>query len=267
MLAARGPKLPTRVVPPDRPGVIAALNVGFDEARGDVIAVIDDDTAPDPDWLRRILARFAEDRQLVGLGGRDRVIDGGSTLAGSEELEVGRVLWFGRVVGNHHLGAGKMREVDIVKGANMAVRRSALAGVRIDSALRGRGAQHHWEIDLSLALKAAGGQIAYDPAIQLNHYAVTRHVGEREGSMSPQESFDAVHNQTYALLKYLPPVRRLIAFGYALLVGTRAEPGPLLALAPLAGGHSPRPALRRSRVATAARIEAFRSLRRWRRQR
>lgn len=156
-----------------------------------------------------------------------------------------------------------MRDVDILKGANMAIRRSALAHVRIDPDLRGRGAEPHWEIDLSLALKAAGWKLAYDPAIGLDHFAVTRHVGEREETMSAAERADAVFNQTYAMLKYLPTTRRLVATGYALAIGTNANPGPLLALAPLAKGRSPRPALRRSRVATAARLEALRSWREW----
>ncbi len=267
MVDARPPGLPIRLVPPDREGVTAALNVGFDEARGDIIAVVDDDTAPDPDWLARILARFAEAPDLAALGGRDRVVDGDSYLDSPEELPVGRVLWFGRVVGNHHLGKGQMRDVHIIKGANMSLRRSALRDIRIDPTLRGQGMQLHWEIDLCLALGASGGRLAYDPAIQLDHFAVPRQVGGREGFMSPQEDFDAIHNQTVALLKHLPPGRRLVAYSYALLVGTRADPGPVLALAPLVQLRSPRSALRRSRVATAARIEALRSLRRWRRQR
>lgn len=265
MLRGREPRLPIRIVPPDRPGAIAALNVGFDEARGEVIAVVDDDTAPDPDWLARVVARFEADPTLVGLGGRDRVVVGDGYAETDGKPEVGRILWFGRVVGNHHLGSGEMRDVDFFKGANMALRGSAMTQIRIDPALRGRGTQHHWEIDLSLALKAAGGRIAYDPAIQLDHYAVPRQIGEREGAMSPQESFDAVHNQTYALLKHLSPGRRLVAFSYALVIGTRGEPGPVLGLAPLARGHSPRLTLHRARVATAARIEALRSLRRGRR--
>jgi GT2 family glycosyltransferase len=258
MVGRREPKLAIRVVAPDRPGVIAALNVGFDEATGDVIAVIDDDTAPDPDWLARILARFEERPELGGLGGRDRVVVGDGYVEADDEPEVGRILWFGRIVGNHHLGKGEIRDVDLLKGANMAVRREALETLRIDPDLRGLGAEPHWEVDLSLGLKAAGWKLAYDPAIQLDHFAATRHVGEREETMSPAERGDALFNQTYALLKYLPPVRRLVAVGYALTIGTNADPGPLLALAPLAKGHSPRPALRRSRVATAARIEAFR---------
>lgn len=260
MVAARPPALPIRMAFPEGAGVVAALNTGFDEARGDIVAVIDDDTAPDRDWLARILDRFASAPDLVGLGGRDRVVADGPVDALDDPV-VGRVLWFGRVVGNHHLGNGAIRDVDILKGANMAVRREALGDVRIDPLLRGKGAQHHWEIDLSLALKATGGRLAYDPAIQLDHYAVARHVGEREGSMSAQESFDAVFNQTYALLRHLPLPRRLVSLAYALLVGTRSEPGPVLALAPLLRGHSPRPALRRARVAGAARIEALRTVR------
>jgi len=266
MLARRpSSDLPIRVVAPREEGVIAALNFGFDHATGDLIAVTDDDTAPNPDWLQRIVGRFAAHPDLGALSGRDWVVADDGYLEATHAPVVGRIRWYGRVIGNHHLGSGPMRDVDILKGANLALRRAAIAGLRIDPALRGRGAEPHWEIDLSLALKATGWRLAYDPAIGVVHYAEVRHLGQREDAMSRQEQFDAVHNQAYALLKRLPSVRRLIAVAYGLLVGTRAFPGPLLSLALVASGKSPRDALGRMRVATAARIEAFRSWGRWRR--
>jgi GT2 family glycosyltransferase len=265
MLAAADPPFPLVVATPQRTGVIAALNAGFDSARGDLVAVTDDDTAPHADWLARIEARFREDPSLGGLGGRDLIIAGNDD--GGGEPVVGRILWFGRVVGNHHLGGGGLREVDVLKGADMALRGSALAGLRLDPAFRGSGAEHHWEIDLSLALKAAGWRLAYDPAVRVDHYEERRHGGQREELMSPQERFDAAHNQAYALLKHLPPGRRAVAVGYGLLAGTRADPGPVLALLLIVTGKPPKDVAGRLRVATAARLAAFRSWWRWRRAR
>jgi len=266
MLARRSSSsLPIRIVAPDREGVIAALNCGFDQANGDLIAVTDDDTVPNPDWLQCIFRRFAGNPDLGALSGRDRVVAEDGYLEATSEPVVGRIRWYGRVIGNHHLGSGPMRDIDILKGANMALRRAAITHLRIDPALRGKGAEPHWEIDLSLALKATGWRLAYDPAIGVDHYAEARHVGQREDAMSPHERFDAVHNQAYALLKGLSPVRRLTAFAYGVLVGTRADPGPLLFPMLVASGQSPHDALGRTRVATTARIEAFRSWGRGRR--
>lgn len=261
MLSQKRVRLPLKIATPPGPGVVAALNAGFEQAHGDVVAVTDDDTAPHPDWLRRIEKRFTADPRLGGLGGRDVIVGGDEQPAESEALPVGRILWFGRVVGNHHLGGGGLREADILKGANMALRGRAIKTMRLDTALRGSGAEHHWEVDLSLGMKAAGWKVAYDPAVRVDHYEAPRHDGQRENRMSPQERSDAVHNQTYALLKHLPPARRVVAVSYALLVGTRADPGPVLALLLLVRRRPWRQVAAATRIATAARFAAFRTRR------
>lgn len=249
---------PVEVVAPPRAGVLAALNAGFDRAGGDVIAITDDDTEPLPDWLTRIERHFAADPRLGALGGRDRIVDSDSEGDGDPDLPVGRVLRFGRVTGYHHLGAGPAREVDIVKGANMAVRRAALGAKRIDTELRGEGAEHHWEIDLSLAIQAAGWKLVYDPAVEVLHHEAERFGGQREELMSEGERFNAVHNQTLVLARNLTGLRRLTALAYGFLVGTRADPGPALALEQIVRGGERRDVLARLRTASRARWAALR---------
>ncbi len=263
LLASLELPFPHHVVAPSASGVIAALNSGFDAAEGDVIAITDDDTEPLPDWLERIERHFGADQRLGALGGRDRIVGSDSEGAGDPALPIGQVRWFGRVTGYHHLGAGPPRRVDIVKGANMAVRRTAIAGKRIDTDLRGSGAEHHWEIDLSLAIEAAGWTLLYDPAVEVLHHEAERFGGQREELMGEEERFNAVHNQTLALLRNLSGGRRVVATGYGLLVGTRADPGPALALEALARRREPAAEVRsRLRTASAARRAA---LREWRR--
>ncbi|MBL8673924.1 MAG: glycosyltransferase family 2 protein, partial [Rhodospirillales bacterium] len=58
------------------PGVVAALNVGLENAVGDIVAMTDDDAAPHPDWLERLAAAFADDARTGGVGGRDRIFQG-----------------------------------------------------------------------------------------------------------------------------------------------------------------------------------------------
>ena len=41
------------------PGVVAALNIGLDNAAGDIVAMTDDDAIPHRDWIERIAAAFA----------------------------------------------------------------------------------------------------------------------------------------------------------------------------------------------------------------
>lgn len=262
LLAGREAPFPLRIATPQRPGLIAALNAGYDLASGDVVVATDDDTAPRPEWLARIEARFAADPGLGALGGPDRMVLQDHPPEGVPGIPVGRVEWYGRVVGNHHLGADGYREVDIAKGANFAIRSAALGERRIDTELRGRGAEHHSELDLCLGLKRDGWRVAYDPEVVVDHFEEARHGGQREIGMQPSEHHDAVHNQTYALLKHLPPLRAAITFLYGLAVGTRDNPGLLLWLERrVRGGESGSGDLR---VNTSAR---FSGLRTWLRHR
>ncbi len=61
--AAAGP-LPVIHLYESRQGKSFALNTGFARARGDVLALTDDDVQPAPDWLARIVANF---RRLDGV--------------------------------------------------------------------------------------------------------------------------------------------------------------------------------------------------------
>ncbi|MER3588223.1 MAG: glycosyl transferase family A, partial [Mastigocladus sp. ERB_26_1] len=128
------------------PGVVAAMNVGLDAAKGDMIAITDDDAAPHPDWLARIEAYFVSDPRIGGVGGRDLVYVNNELIYKGESKVVGKLQWYGRVIGDHHKGIGAAREVDVLKGVNMAYRRSAIAGLRFDERMLGTGAQVHFEL-------------------------------------------------------------------------------------------------------------------------
>jgi glycosyltransferase involved in cell wall biosynthesis len=79
------------------------MNAGMDAAGGDIIAFTDDDAAPHTDWLEGIEAHFLSDTNIGGVGGRDWVYHGTQLEEGEREV-VGQVQWFGRVIGEHHLG-------------------------------------------------------------------------------------------------------------------------------------------------------------------
>lgn len=51
-----------RVIETPRRGLAAARNTGMEAASGEVIAYIDDDAIPDPDWLSNLVAVFDSDR-------------------------------------------------------------------------------------------------------------------------------------------------------------------------------------------------------------
>jgi glycosyltransferase involved in cell wall biosynthesis len=158
------------------PGVVAAMNAGLDEASGDIIAFTDDDAAPHMDWLERIEAYFLSDDCIGGVGGRDFVYCGTqeSWLIEGERKTVGQLQWYGLVIGNHHLGIGEPREVDVLKGVNMSYRRTAIGSRRFDQRMQGTGAQAHFELAFALPLRRAGWKIIYDPMVAVAHYVAQR---------------------------------------------------------------------------------------------
>jgi glycosyltransferase involved in cell wall biosynthesis len=205
-------------------GALPAMNLAIDAASGDIIAFTDDDAAPHTDWLERIEAHFLSDSNIGGLGGRDWVYHGTQLEEGEREV-VGQVQWFGRVIGEHHLGVGEAREVDVLKGVNMSFRRSAMAEMHFDRRMRGSGAAPHFELAFSLALKRAGWKLIYDPKIAVDHFPAQRFDEDQRNKFNDIAFFNTVHNETLVLLENLPLTRRTVFVFWAILVGTREAPG------------------------------------------
>ena len=209
-------------------GMVAALNAGLDAARGEIIAITDDDAAPRPDWLARVEAYFQAEPEVGGVGGRDWVHCGERVADGARRV-MGKVQWFGRVDGNHHLGVGGPREVDILKGVNMSFRRAATQGIRLEKYLDerpGKTGSQPAAIDwsLSLAVRRAGWKLLYDPAVAVDHYGAPRfdeHGEHQRHRFSATAYSNEVHNQTLVLLKHFSPLRRLVFGVWALFVGSR----------------------------------------------
>lgn len=235
--------LPLTLAPVELPGQVAALNCGLDAATGDVIAITDDDAAPHADWVRRIGAAFEADARLGALGGRDWVHQKGGVLDGSRFL-VGKLMRSGKIIGNHHLGVGEAREVDLLKGANMSYRRDAIRSIRFDGRLRGAGAQVHNDMAFSMSVKNAGWKLVYDPRVAVDHFPAERFDDDRRDAQSMTAVRNAAYNLHLILHEQLPPAQREVAWWWYALVGTRVYPGALHAMLAL-GSKSARTKLAR----------------------
>jgi cellulose synthase/poly-beta-1,6-N-acetylglucosamine synthase-like glycosyltransferase len=224
-----GALLPLKILNINVSGVVAALNLGLDNISGDIVAITDDDAAPHPNWLKQIEAHFLANKNLGGLGGKDWIYENGSQEPlGSHSdtsIAVGKLQWFGRTIGNHHIGLGEAREVDILKGVNMSYRRSAIEGLHISPALRGTGAQVDNEIDLCLKVKKRGWKLVYDPQVAVDHFRAQRFDEDQRSQFNPLAQQNMAHNETYILLEHLPAHRKLVYLAWSLLVGTRRVPG------------------------------------------
>ena len=217
------------------PGVIAAMHAGLERATGDYIALTDDDAEPRADWIALLVAALDADAAIGGVGGRDW-----QPYERGDAHEVGRVQWFGRVIGRHHLGAGAARDVDVLKGVNCCFRADALRAAGFDARLRGDGAQVHWELATCLPMRRAGWRLRYDPAIAVEHHVATR-VGADQvhrGAFAAAPYADAVHNEALAVGEHLRGLARVAFMLWSGVAGTTSAPGLLAAIRLRAQGHA-----------------------------
>jgi len=211
-------------------GVLASMSAAAARADGDVICLLDDDAEPKPDWLARIEEHFLNDQQLGVLGGRDLLQDHPEMRQTEPTTEcVGLFTIYGRILGNHHRGAGKFRLVDLVKGCNAAVRGSLLHKIGFIGGLRGRGAQVHWELALCLDAAKQGYTVAYDPALQVIHHIAPRHDDDQihRGGFSAEGLYDMVWNEHFVVGTRARRGRRAAHLIWALAVGSLTAPGLL----------------------------------------
>jgi GT2 family glycosyltransferase len=216
-----------RSIQVDRPGAIAAMAMGIQQATGDLIGILDDDVEIPNSWSTQLSAHMG-DPHVGAAGGRDRVHVDGRPIEAPRRARVGEVQAFGRVIGNHHLGAGPARQVDVLKGCNLLMRRAAFPG--FDSRLRGQGAQVHWELALCLAMRRAGWALVYDPAVEVQHFPGPRFDADQRAAPSSAAIADAAYNETLALLEHLSPARRALFWAWALAIGSAGGPGLLQAV-------------------------------------
>jgi glycosyltransferase involved in cell wall biosynthesis len=133
-------------------------------AAGDVLAFLDDDAYPAPDWLERALARFG-DPSIAAVGGP------GITPPESSFRERASGAFYESLFGSGGLRArfrpsGPTRPVDDWPAYNLLVRREALERVG------GWGSSFYGGEDtkVCLALRDAGFTIVYDPAVVVYHH-------------------------------------------------------------------------------------------------
>lgn len=245
--------VPVRSLTVQPAGLVAALEAGRRAARGEAVAFTDDDAVPIEEWLARIAQHLRASPRAGGVGGRDR-FDGKEPP--TTRKHVGKVRWYGRRIGEHHRGTGAPRSVDVLKGVNMAFRRAAIEAVEFDRRLRGAGSQHHWEISLCLSIKRAGWELLYDPALVVDHYEARRFGANQRGFPDPAQLRNAVHNETYGMLRWLPWWHKLSVVAYGFFVGSRETPGFAAALEQALRSGQWRSVLPRLAAATQGRLDA-----------
>jgi len=222
--------LPLKAVCVDLPGQVHSLNTGLEHVTGDIVSIIDDDTAPHPGWLQRIEEIFAAEPDVGGVGGRDHLYIDGKLQSGAA-TEVGTIRWYGKFVGNHHLGTPQKRDVLALKGANMSYRMAAVGDTRFDRRLRGKGAQVRNDLAFSLAIHNKGWRNVYDPLVAVDHFTAERLDSDKRGAPAIDAAENMAFNHLLVIDEYVQPLpRRLMVKLYAHVIGLRHAPGLLRAV-------------------------------------
>lgn len=207
------------------PGHLPPLATGVAAARGDVVAFLDDDAEPWPDWLAALLRHYRE--PLVGgVGGLVSESGHGSPSVSKTVLKIGRLGRFDRLGSTSVPERWGARRVDALRGTNMSFRAALLREYRWDARLN-RGAATDYEIDLCHWIRARGYALVYDPDAIVTHHTARRPEIGRNWTPETIESYS--HNLVYVSGKTLGVPRATLAVGQAFLIGNRASYGALTA--------------------------------------
>jgi glycosyltransferase involved in cell wall biosynthesis len=149
-------------------GLSGARNTGWEAARSDVIAFLDDDAQADPEWLARLSAHYANPC-VMGVGG-----------AVKPDWQGRQPRWFpdefNWVVGCSYRGLpSKAQTVRNLIGCNMSFRRDVIAmlgGFREDLGRDGANGSGCEETDLCIRASRmfADWHVVYDPDISVRHH-------------------------------------------------------------------------------------------------
>ena len=139
------------------PGIWPAAARGYDEAleSADIIARLDADSRPHPDWVARLVRAFVAD---PGLG----VLTGAAEFyGGSPHTNYLGEHWY---IGGGHFWIKKWLGIPLVFGSNFAMR--AAVWDRLRERVDRTNARIHDDLDLTIRLRAEDG-VRYDPQLRM----------------------------------------------------------------------------------------------------
>ncbi|MCI0603021.1 glycosyltransferase [bacterium] len=154
--AAIASKYPVRLIRTKNQGLSSARNCGMKEAKGEIIAYIDDDAYADPHWLNYLAIAFQETNYCC--------IGGPNLVPGEDE-------WIAQCVGRSPGGPTHVllsdHDAEHVPGCNLAIRKSVLEAIGgFDPQFRIAGD----DVDLCWRLENAGHKIGFHPGAMVWHH-------------------------------------------------------------------------------------------------
>jgi glycosyltransferase involved in cell wall biosynthesis len=154
--AAIAAEYPVRLIRIANGGLSNARNVGWQAAKGEIVAFLDDDAAPDPDWLFYLAGTFLA-TNCAGVGGPNLAWPNDGFVAQCVDHSPGNP--------THVLLTDC--EAEHLPGCNMAFRKSCLAEVGgFDAQFRIAGD----DVDLCWRLQQRGMRLGFHPAAMVWHH-------------------------------------------------------------------------------------------------
>lgn len=164
----------TRIIISGRANPAKARNIGAHEARGAVLAFIDDDAYPAKDWLEKALRDFAD--ETVGAVGGPSLVPPHATFF---QQVSNKVFELSSSNTGRRYGRGKKAEIDVWPTCNFFVRKTIFDTV-------GGFSEKYWggeDTTFCYDLIKAGVKILYDPDVLVYHH--------------PRKTFKQHMRQTY----------------------------------------------------------------------
>jgi GT2 family glycosyltransferase len=148
-------RFPVQVIHTRNMGLSSARNTGLDAASGQIVAFVDDDARPDPQWLRYLALTFAR----TGHAGV-----GGPNIAPPDDGVVAECV--ARAPGGPIHVLLSDQEAEHIPGCNMAFRAEELRAVGgFDSVFRAAGD----DVDVCWTLQQSGLTLGFNPAAAVWH--------------------------------------------------------------------------------------------------
>ncbi len=207
----------TRIIPSGKTGPAEKRDMALEYARGEIIAFIDDDAYPRPDWLKNAVAHF-DDPSVGAVGGPAVTAENDGVLRQASGKVYESFLCSGGYT--YRYVPGKLMDAEDLPSVNLIVRKDVFAQVG------GYDSNFYPGEDTKLCLdiiKAAQRRIIYDPDVLVYH-----HRRKLFRQHLKQSNNYALHRGYFA--KVLPDTSRKFVYFVPSLFVLGLAAGPLLAL-------------------------------------
>ena len=190
-------------------GLSHARNLGWTEAKGEIIAYIDDDAYPDPDWLT-FLAETFRSGEFAGVGGPNLAPPSDGNIAECVANSPG---------GPVHVLLTDT-EAEHIPGCNMAFRRTALEAIGgFDPQFRVAGD----DVDLCWRLQQRGWKLGFSPAALVWHHrrnSLRTYLRQQKGYGKAEALLEKKWPEKYNAVGHLTWHGRVYSAGQTRIAGT-----------------------------------------------